>query len=257
MPNIHNIYEIYAIPGWGFQAEIFLVSGIMAEFNIIALNYVNYMNNIEHVNLQYEIEHSTQVIESLAIRLSKQIPNDSIVLGWSLGGLIAIKLAYLFPNKVSKLILVSSQAKFLCRPSEYNGINSNQASSFIASLKSNYEKQIEQFISLVNYPCSNSQLKELLIDNFIKNKNNNNSNENLILLLTTLMTADFCLEYQKLSAHILHIINTDDAVIKQNAHYLKLLKPSAVIAEISKAGHAGFLSHDKIYQNIIKDFISS
>jgi len=71
-------FTIYPIPGWGFSSQI-LNPLATNRLNIVGLDYFN-----------------------------TQEPS----LG-SIGGLIAIKMAALFPKKVRKLILVSSQPKFL------------------------------------------------------------------------------------------------------------------------------------------------
>ncbi len=231
--KLHKMPKIYVIPGWGFQAEVFLKSELINAFDIIPLNYANQ--------------------ENYMTLLSTQIPQNSIVLGWSLGGLIAIKLAALFPSLVSKLILISSQARFLFDPSETHdiGIATKLFVTFMANLKHNLKEQTDMFLKLVNYPNRQKKVKNILANHFVKELVENEPQ------LSTLLSTDLSLEYSRIPVGILQIINLEDAIIKQDANYLKLLHPKTVITQIPKAGHAGFLTHGKMYQDIIMDFISS
>lgn len=224
---------LYTIPGWGFSSSIFN----SLNSNHLAITGLDYID-AAIINLEYITKH-----------LADSIPDHSVILGWSFGGLIAIKLASLYPNKVKKLILISSQPKLLS-DEDWLGIEANNADRFSNEFNENTENQIEHFIKLVNFPNRNIDTKKILKDYFLQH-----NKEKLLKWLHLLFNADLRQDYQSLTMNILHIINKEDAVIKQNDIQLKSLNSNTKTITINKSGHAGFLTHFSHYQNIIKDFI--
>jgi pimeloyl-[acyl-carrier protein] methyl ester esterase len=53
-------------------------------------------------------------LRAVAQEIASSIPNKSIVLGWSMGGTLALLLALLFPSKVKALLLIGATACFPC-----------------------------------------------------------------------------------------------------------------------------------------------
>ena len=219
---------IYGIPGWGFYSAIFKELQL-DDCSIVGFDYY----------------HSPVLsLDSIAKQMANNILNPAVVLGWSFGGLIAIKLAALFPHKVKKLILLSSQPKFLSAPS-WEGIAPDSAAQFIDELSNDFEKQVSYFISLVCYPDSKHSYKKILMEHFIYEK------ESLLRSLDILFQEDLREDYKNLTSDILHIVNKQDAVIKQNSQQLQALNPKARVVVLEKLGHAGFLVDKNAYRNIV------
>jgi pimeloyl-[acyl-carrier protein] methyl ester esterase len=53
-------------------------------------------------------------LRALAREIAIRIPNDSTVVGWSMGGTLALLLALLFSSKVKALLLIGATACFPC-----------------------------------------------------------------------------------------------------------------------------------------------
>ena len=68
----------------------------------------------EKLNKKFKIKTPSLLhgnsIEEFSISIAKTLPDDSSILGFSMGGFIALKLAIDFPEKVKKLILVGTNA---------------------------------------------------------------------------------------------------------------------------------------------------
>lgn len=220
------------IPGWGVDAKVF-------EFSDLAYSVLNYSKETD------------LSLGAIASSLASHIANPSVIVGWSLGGLIAIKLASLFPDKVKKLILISSQPKFLADYS-WQGINPEIAAQFIESIQCDFFKFSEGFISLVNYPNRNLLYKRQLKASFLWDEK-----AKLLLLLQLILSTDLREEYQALKCDILHIIGDKDAVLSQNSFHLYQLNSRVRIVEVKNSGHAGLLTDMAIYQAAIKDFIAN
>lgn len=80
-------------------------------------------------------------------QLAQQLPQQAIVLGWSLGGLLATSLAQRFPAKVAALITVASSPCFLAN-AEWPGIPPKVLQQFEQQLQQDLAKTIERFLAL-------------------------------------------------------------------------------------------------------------
>lgn len=225
---------IYALPGWGFNAAVFDTLNNPA-FNLVGLDYLS--------NL-------TTSLVDIAEELASKLPDQSLLLGWSFGGVIAIQLAYLFPKKVKKLILIASQPKL--QASDYwIGIDQNDAREFLMNLVRDVDKQMNYFINLVCYPNQSRQLKKVL-QQYLLSVNANQ----LVTWLRVLFNTDLSLEYQNLTQPVLQLIHTQDVVIPQNKQQLQRLNPMVNVISLEKLGHAGFLLQPITYINIIMAFLN-
>ena len=92
------------------------------------------MNNLVWKDLLRELEKSYRVscvelpghgnskhydewaLDELLQSMNENLPATCSVLGWSLGGMIALAYAQQYPQRVEKLILLASSAKFVQAP---------------------------------------------------------------------------------------------------------------------------------------------
>lgn len=229
-----NNTTLYAIPGWGFSKDVFQDSSLKST---------------HCVGLDYCVE-GICTLTDMATVLSRQIKPGSTLLGWSFGGLVAIKLAFLFPEKVHQLILLSSQPRFL-QDNLWTGIKKEVAQRFMNTADYHFERLKQQFIKMVYYPSHHAHCFKILKQHFrFHNK------AQLIALLTLLFDADLREEYQSLKLRILHINAENDAVLPQDKGALTRLNAGVKIININQAGHAGFLTHGAYYLDIIKAFMN-
>ena len=227
--------NVYAIPGWGFRASVFNTLN-NEGFQITGLDYI-------HLS-----QHS---LVKIAEYLSNSLPDQAILLGWSFGGLIAIKLAFLFPKKFKKLILLASQPR-LQSTINWIGIDQKNAHDFKMALMNNFDKQLEYFIRLSCYPNSASATKIILKQHVFQERT-----QELTSLLSLLFDADLRTEYCRLDLDILHIISDKDAVIPQDPIQLNELNSRINTLTFQNVGHAGFVSNHMIYINAIKDYLDN
>lgn len=79
--------------------------------------------------------------------LAAQIHQPSIVIGWSLGGLLAQNLALNFPDKVSKVGLIASSPKFM-KTDDWPGIKAEVLTLFLKQLSKDHVKTVERFLAI-------------------------------------------------------------------------------------------------------------
>lgn len=86
-------------------------------------------------------------LTAVVAQLAQQIPPQSLVLGWSLGGLIATQLAFDFPDKIKALALVASSPCFLAK-SDWPGMESKVLTQFATALSKDLALTVERFLAI-------------------------------------------------------------------------------------------------------------
>lgn len=71
-----------------------------------------------------------------------------IWVGWSLGGLVVLRLAELYPQRVAAALLVTTNPCFVARDDWPCGVEQAVFDQFAANLKHNQEKTIQRFLAL-------------------------------------------------------------------------------------------------------------
>jgi pimeloyl-[acyl-carrier protein] methyl ester esterase len=142
MPNIHLIKSGHGLPalllhGWGFDHQIW--SAILPELNKKYLTY--------RVDLPGFGETPCMPWDEFKHSLLKQLPNPTALIGWSMGGLIATRLALEHPERISHLINISSSPAFIAS-GNWPGIENVQLDLFYQQLQTDPHKTLQQFINL-------------------------------------------------------------------------------------------------------------
>ena len=91
---------------------------------------------------------STDSLATWASHIAEQLPAQTIVLGWSLGGQIAMRIALDFPERVSRLILMSTTPKFVLAPDWQAGIPAQDLHVFVADMRADTRATLLRFLSL-------------------------------------------------------------------------------------------------------------
>ena len=227
------LVNIYFIPGLCFKGDI-CKHPAFSRLNCIAIDYFSLAN---------------RTLDSLANKMSQHIPANSIIISWSLGGILATKIATMAPHKITKLVFISSQPKMIA-DHRWPGIANDASNKFLTQANTDFTQLQLFFQNLVNYPNNKISIKNQLSQNFISLQKNVFADFVQLLLL-----ADLRPEYSCLDQKILHIIGGKDAIISQNSTTLEKLNRNTKTACIANAGHAGFLTHPLLYHKIIKDFV--
>lgn len=222
----HNSHKqtLAFIPGWGFQASIWHdIANQFPQYNSIFCDLPCVTDNIpEHMN--------------------QQLPNNCILIAWSLGGVIATDLCLRFPEKYSKLVLVNYTPKFV-EGTNWPGISEENMHSFQQAAATNMFVLLRKFQQLVNGNNRNIMHKKFMQAHALSE----NANENLLFYLDLLATYDQRATYKKLSVPVLHILGDEDYLIP-NHH-----ENNAKV--IAKAGHMPFITHSDTFTQHLQSFI--
>lgn len=177
-----------------------------------------------------------------------------IVVGWSLGGMLSLQLAADHPDKVERLILISSTARFTTCEHYAAGLPSSIVKNLARKLA--YEKWETQlgFYKLMFSPTEN-----VCSDLFIRYTAPLFSAIELAALqngLHFLMKADLRLLLPSIAVNCLVIHGTGDTICPPSAaQYVVENLPNAALALIPDAGHIPFLTQPEMIKRLIDTYI--
>lgn len=218
--------DLVLLHGWGFNSELFndLIKQYKGQYRITAVDLPGHgrSNDIDGG------------LDKWCDEIIKTLPKNPILLGWSLGGLLAIKIATKIA--ISKLILVASTPNFVQTNDWPYGINESNFRQFSDALELNLSKGLKRFVSLQTQ--DKSQLKALnqSIDKFPASAKA--LNQGLEILLTT----DLVDELNQLKIPIEVILGNHDTLVPYRIS--NWYDKAKIKTQVLNAGHLPFLHKD-------------
>lgn len=169
-----------------------------------------------------------------------------IVVGWSLGGLVAQQFALDFPTKVKQLNIVGSTPKFMAADN-WHGIKPEVLTMFAEQLVENSKQTIERFLAIQAMGSRTArddikQLKELVLSAPEPNSNA------LAKGLELLEKVDLRKDWQHLQCPINALFGKLDSLVPYKAIAdIANLGDSPKLKILEKSSHAPFISHPQAF----------
>lgn len=129
------------VHGWGMNARVFdaLAEKLADEFEVRALDLPGHGG-------RDALPHNT--LQSWADDLVQQLPDGTLLLGWSLGGQVAMRAALDHPGKIARLILLASTPRFVAADGWAHGMAPADLQAFGAALLTDPQATLLRFLSL-------------------------------------------------------------------------------------------------------------
>jgi malonyl-CoA O-methyltransferase len=200
-------------------------------------------------------EQATTVTD-LARAVSPRVPTGAAVLGWSLGGLVALELARLRGADVAALVLVAPTPRVQKMEDGPSAMEPATLQGFAAGLAADYRRTIANFLALQTWGDEHATeaLRALRASLAAHGEPDPRA---LRAGLAILRDADLRDELPRLAVPTLVIAGEHDRITPATAgRELAARLPTARYREIAKAGHAPFLSHADEVTREVEDFLS-
>lgn len=138
MPSSRLIGMVH---GWGMNACVFdaLAARLADDFDVRAFNLPGHGGRTALSN---------NTLHHWAEDLASQLPQGSTLLGWSLGGQVALRAALDHPDRVARLILLSTTPRFVTSNTWAHGLPLADLQAFGADLLGNPRATLLRFLSL-------------------------------------------------------------------------------------------------------------
>lgn len=181
-------------------------------------------------------------LAALASAIADSAPEPAIWVGWSLGGMVAMQVALSDPSRVSRLVLVGCNAKFVADYDWQHGVAADNMNSFCRDLSADYNTALLRFLLLQIGRMSHGRTMARRLSGLIAACGQPTSSV-LERSLEILKSNDLRASLNRLtvSTHIIHG-RMDRLVPPAAAQFMKQRIPNARLSWLS-SGHAPFMTH--------------
>jgi len=191
-------------------------------------------------------------LDTLTSYIAEQIDTPGLVLGWSLGGLVAMQLAIVHPERLTGLILTGVNPCFITRPDWPNGMDHHVFDQFRRATEHSVRDAMNTFVGLMDQtlPARKGNLRDLrhLYDSEPPADTGTLQSGLTILENSDLRAASNSIRHRTLVIHG----KNDQLVPFQAARILADTLSDARLNGISRAGHMPFLAHPVAFVSAVK-----
>ena len=224
------------VHGWGMNARVFdTLAGLLdADFEVRALDLPGHGGR-DALPLN--------TLQSWADDLAQHLPEGATVLGWSLGGQVAMRATLDHPDKISRLILLSSTPKFVASEDWDHGMSAADLQDFGAALIANPQAALLRFLSLQTRGMAGQKallqhMRQMLL------ATPQTHGQALLSGLAVLRDTDLRADLPRLIQPTLVIHGALDTLTPAAAGaWLDEILPRSQYVSLSRAAHAPHLSH--------------
>ena len=225
------------IHGWGVNSEIWV--SLVDELKLFASVYL-----IDLPGMGGSSSISPYTLDNIAKEIKANVPIKKFnILGWSLGGQVAMSLAIRMPEFVEKLILMSTTPCFVEKKDWPYGVNKQFFSNFELETKQNLNNTLLKFFLIQTRDINDSKnVMRFLKNTFIEIRDDNKSS--MQSALNVLKETDLRNEVKKIDNPTLIISGDKDRLTSLKASiwlYEKIER--ARLKEIKGANNMPFISH--------------
>jgi pimeloyl-[acyl-carrier protein] methyl ester esterase len=239
------------IHGWGVNSEIWI--SLVDELKIFASVYV-----VDLPGMGGNSSISPYTLDNIAKEIKVNVPIKKFnVLGWSLGGQVAMNLAIKMPEFVEKLILMSTTPCFVEKKDWPYGVKKQFFLDFEMEAKQNLNNTLMKFFLIQTRGIDNSKnVMSFLKNTFIEIRDENKSG--MQSALNVLKETDLRNEVKKIDKPTLIITGDKDRLTSLKASiwlYEKIKR--AKLKEIKGSNHMPFISHKEIMTESVEKFLQN
>ncbi len=244
---IENKPELVLLHGWGTSSDIWQswLPSLAEHFSITCIDLPGLGKSVAKVE--------EMSIDRILSAVAAEIPRNCVLLGWSLGGLIATLLVKKITTKIRALITIAYNPCFVQKPGWDTAMPAELLQKFSDDLLRSEQRALLGFFRLQVQAgsASKSILKQL------KNIDAQLSHSQLIASLD-LLKIDSLAELQQLKIPSLHIYGEQDQLAPAAlSSQLKKLSKKISVFTVPGAGHLPFLSDADLVATKLLGFLAA
>ena len=229
--------KVVFISGWGSDEKVWFPITTNIDMDFIHISWWECLG--------YSLN------DNALLKFLSDIEKPVIVIGWSLGGMIAMHASITFPTKVLGMVIISSTPRMLS-DKDYKGVNKRVLKAMKAKLSFNSLELLKDFATMSDSPSCNK----------LSQKNFTDSAETIDIDklykgLEFLEKTDMRDNLSDVKIPISILVGDNDKIIEpSNSIYLKNSIDKASLRTISDEGHFLIFHKPKLIADSIKQLIS-
>jgi pimeloyl-[acyl-carrier protein] methyl ester esterase len=244
--------DLVLLHGWGLNLRVWdgLTRELSKSFRVITVDLPGHGRSAWNPKARTPAEQAWQVHATLA-----SLSDRYCLLGWSLGGQIALDLAAAMPGSVERLVLVATTPRFAASADWPYGMAPAALDKLATQLRTNYKRTVSEFLELQvrGSAASGRVLAELHGSLFSHGEAHPKA---LVAGLSTLKNSDLRSLLTLVRAPTLVIAGQYDRVtLPAASRALAEALPVAQYVVFRRAAHAPFLSHTTELAALVTRFL--
>ena len=253
---------VVLIHGWGLNSAVWqpTIQQLDKTLAITTIDLPGFGLNLNDSLSPYSL---IKVVD----KIQEALQDPAVIVGWSLGGLVATDLALRYPNKVLGLVTVASSPCFVAKnvtteesssnftKQNWPGIQPNVLKMFHQQLAQNTQKTIEGFLKIQAMGSPHvrqdiNTIRDLVMQHELP------STQTLDESLTLLETVDLRNQLKNINTPTLRLYGKLDSLVPKSAiDLISNLMPKSSFHIFEKASHAPFISHSKAFNEVLLNLI--
>lgn len=241
--------DLVLLHGWGLHGGIFgsLAAALGATHRVTLLDLPGHGHS--------PLEPPFHDLDTLACAVAADLPGACTLVGWSLGGLAALRLAAMRAPQVQRLVLVGTTPRFVAAPDWPHGLASEVVEAFGLELARDHRAVLNHFLTLQARGDDRQRalIREL---RWLVHQREAPQPAALAAGLDILREADLRAEARHVQVPTLVICGGHDRLTPPAAgRFLAAQIPSARHVLMPGASHAPFLSHPDGFLHALGTFL--
>lgn len=241
--------DLVLLHGWGLHSGIWelLLTDLSQYFRVHLIDLPGFGRS--------PIPSSDYNLQLLVDQVLKVAPEKAHYLGWSLGGVVATQIAAQNPERVSKLITVASNPRFVQTDDWSSGMKANVMDSFCRFLEEDYQGTIIRFLAIqaMGSETQKEDIKFLKETVFIHGTPATKALRGGLAMLNEVDLRD---SLNGLSMPRLRLFGRLDSLVPTKAaEAIKALDPDSHYKIYPKASHAPFLTNRSEFTSDVINFL--
>ena len=219
--NTASIAPIVLFPGWGFTSECWqpLLNGLRETTDVYVL----------------DIHYSGETANQLCASIAEALPQKIIVMGWSLGGMLATRFAAEYKDRIQGLITLAANGVFVANAEWPLAMDTTTFENFFSRVQKNPGQGLKKFLSLQTFGDVEAERKKQWLQQLPTESNTNS----LVQGLQLLAYFDNTPYLSKINCPGVHFLGTKDALVPVDAFTLLRARfgEQHKIIKVEGAGH--------------------
>ena len=241
--------DICFLHGWGMNSEVWRETAtyLSDNYRVTLIDLPGFGINAD-VPCDFSLQNITELVAPL-------VPDQAVLVGWSLGGLIANSIVLSEPGKIKKLVLIASNAQFAENKNWPTAMKIDVLEGFVENLSQDYKQTLQRFLMLQARGGDNAkdtirELKQRLY------QHGEPSEQALYRGLQLLKNISFITQLADINIPTLLLYGKLDALVPVSAATEMLNRlPEAKLYIFPKAAHAPFISHFNEFTKELDTFL--
>ncbi len=230
--------SLVLIHGWGFGRCIWnsFIPCLEDRWRVTSIDLPGYGASGKLVFADNDKTNINQIVK----RIDPDIPENSILLGWSLGGLIAMKLASVRKD-IKSLVLIANSPCFLNKSDWQHGVEPVDFNQLTSLLSKDKTKTLQKFAGLVAMGDKQPRQTINMLSECVGNNTPDLETLQTGLELLSKEDARHAMANQHCPTGM--IFGENDVLVRRStAEAVRAIRPDINTIEITESGHAPFLS---------------